>query len=506
MLFSKIEIDRKSRIPLHIQIKTQIQEMIFKNLLHEEKKLPPTRKLAQNLKVNRSTVISAYNELLSESLVESHVGRGTFVSRRNLIEKKYFPIEPLHWPRYFAASSEIIRSSIIRETMPLFSQEEVISFAGGVPATELYPINNIKKIIHRLLERKGGEIFQLTHSEGYYPLRKMLANWMSLDGKSTNINEILIVSGSIQGLYLIAKKFLDPKDLVIVENPTFLGALQIFKSVGARIIGVPGDEMGMRIDILENILTREKPKFIYILPTFQNPSGTVLSLERRNKLLDLAYKYQVPIIEDDPYSKLYYEKMPPPSLKSLDRNNNVIYLSTFSKILFPGLRIGWLAGPKEVIERLTQSKHIIDINTNSIGQIVIYEFCKEGFLEKYLLQIQKAYAHKRDIMISALEKYCSSHMIWNKPGGGFYLWCKLNNGLSSIELLRDAFNEKVAFIVGKAFSPNGNKEDCLRLNFSYQNEELIEEGIQRLRKALRKLKKRSKVKIEKEDYFSKPIV
>ena len=502
----KIKVDRKSNIPLYLQIKNQIKEMILSNVLSEGMRLPPTRKLAEFLKVNRSTVVSAYDELLAEGLVETHVGRGTIVKRKDFSPGRDFIFYPFDWTEYLAFSPESVHDSLIRDIISYCSQEGVISLGAGVPAPEIFPVEEFQEIIDYLLRKEGKLIFQHFPTEGYYPLRKMLADWMIEEGKTINADEVLIVAGSQQGLYLLAKIFLNPGDSVVVESPTYLGALQVFRAFKARIIDIPVDDKGIRVDILENFLSRQIPKLIYILPSFQNPSGAVLSLERRKKLLELAYKFQIPIIEDDPYSKLYYKEPPPFSLKSLDRHNYVIYLSTFSKILFPGFRIGWLIAPKAVIERLTRIKQFLDLHCNTLGQRAIYEFCKQGLLEKHLKKARKVYSRKRDIMISALKKYCSPYISWNTPQGGFYLWCRLNKDLKSSELLKEAFRKKIVFIIGEAFCIEGKGENWLRLNFTFHKEELIQEGIKRLGKALSGLIKKSQVEIETEKPVNKPIV
>ncbi len=506
IILNRIKIDRKSKVPLYLQIKSQIQEMILTGILSEGMRLPPTRKLAEFLNINRSTVVSAYDELLAEGLVDAHVGRGTIVKKRSFFQSENSVFHPFDWTEYLTFSPEPIRDSIIRDIISYCSQEGVISLGAGVPAPELFPTEEFREIIDCLLKKEGNMIFQHFPTEGYHPLREMLANWLVEEGKIVSANEVLVVAGSQQGLYLLAKIFLNPGDLVIVEIPTYLGALQVFRAVGARIISIPVDEKGIRVDILENFLSRQIPKLIYILPTFQNPSGVVLSLERRKKLLELAYKFRVPIVEDDPYSKLYYKDPPPFSLKSLDRYNYVIYLSTFSKILFPGLRIGWLIAPKQIVERLTQIKQFLDLHCNTLGQRAIYEFCKQGLLEKHFKKVREVYSRKRDIMISALTKYCSSFMTWNNPEGGFYLWCELNKGLKSKELLREAFYEKVVFVLGEAFHAEGEGEDYLRLNFTFQKEKLIEEGIRKLGRALNRLIKKSKTQKESERSVTKPVV
>jgi DNA-binding transcriptional MocR family regulator len=317
---------------------------------------------------------------------------------------------------------------------------------------------------------------------------------------------VFIVSGSQQGLYLLAEIFLNPGDVVIVESPTYVGALSVFRARGARIVGIPGDEKGLRVDVLENLLWRQVPRLIYILPTFQNPRGVVLSPERRKEILELAYRFRVPIIEDDPYSHLYFKNPPPASLKSQDKYDQVIYLSTFSKIIFPGLRVGWINAPRPVVERLSQVKQFLDLHSPTLGQRALYEFCRRGLLEGHLEKSREIYARKKDIMLKALHRFCSPWLTSTDPEGGFYLWGELPPGWDSKELLREAVDEKVVFVGGETFFPEGEGQNYLRLNFSFQPEELLIEGSRRLGRALTKLAERNKDHQERRKLNSKPIV
>ena len=506
-MIEKIVIDRRSRIPLYLQIKNQIQDMISQNVIPKGIRMPPTRKLSRLLGVNRSTIVSAYNELSAEGLIESRVGSGTVVCERKSVEETISPVDPLMWSEKFSVSSKSIHHSIIRESVNWLSQEGVISLASGYSPPEYYPMEDFKKIMKRLLAENSRMLVHQSTCQGHSPLREIISQKMMLEGMSADPDELIIVSGSMQGLYFLARVLLDPGDIVVVEKPSFIGALQIFREAGARIIGIPVDEEGMRVDILENIVSQQRPKLIYTLPTYQNPTGTVLSLERRQRLLITAYKYHVGIIEDNPSSRFYYGSTPPPSLKSLDRSNHVIHLSTFSKLLFPGLRIGWLAASQHVIERITRTRQFIDIQSNTLGEYVFYEFLREDLIERHLIKLRNLYSRKRDIMISALGKYCSSLMTWNKPGGGFHIWCRLNKGLSSRELLRESFYEKVTFLAGGVFFPEEVEGDqWLRLSFTYQPEDLIWEGIKRLSNALKRLEKKSQARIMPGRSLAIPIV
>ena len=502
----RIRIDRREPTPLHSQIKRQIQELINSGVLSEGKRLPPTRPMAKSLDVNRSTVVAAYEELIADGLVEARVGSGTVVTGKRYTERTPFFRRPLDWSEIFNISPKAAPDSLIRDTIVMTSQPGTISFAAGIPDPRLYPAGEFQRIIRSLMSRKSAGLFHLLPTEGYFPLMEYVSREMKRDGKSPSPEEVLITSGSIQGLYLLSKMFLNPDDLVVVESPTFFAALQIFSSQGARVLGIPMDEEGMKVDILESLLGRHHPKFIYTIPTFQNPSGRVMSVERRRKLLELAYRHSIPIIEEDPYSRIYFEDPPPPSLYFMDKYDHVIHLSTFSKILFPGLRVGWVLAAKPVIERLTWAKQFVDLSSNTLGQSVFHEFYRQGLLEKHQKTIRRAYARKKEIMSAALRRYCPSLLEWSDPQGGYYIWVKLNGELSSRSLLLELFSQGVAYMSGEVFFPDGKGQEWFRLNFTYPEESQIEEGIKRIGRALQRLGKKSKSREQKQKLLTQPLV
>jgi DNA-binding transcriptional MocR family regulator len=315
----------------------------------------------------------------------------------------------------------------------------------------------------------------------------------------------LILSGSQQGLDLAARVFIEPGDTIVVEEPSYIGALQVFRNARARMIGVPTDEHGMRTDILELRLERHRPKLIYTLPTFQNPSGAVLSAERRSHLLELAYRHRVPILEDDTYSELRYEGEPLPSLKAMDKHGFVLYLGTFSKVLFPGLRIGWLVAPRPVVRQFTLQKQAMDLHSNSIGQFVLDRFIKCGHFESHLQNVRRAYAAKRDAMLEALTAGAACGMSWTKPMGGFYVWCRLPDDIDRSRLLSQAVDTGVSFLPGWSCFVDEPGAIHLRLNFSYSNEERIREGISRLIGIVTRLAGQPRIRM-REEVGTQPIV
>lgn len=385
-------------------------------------------------------------------------------------------------------------SSVIRELLKLTEQPDIISFAGGLPAPEVFPIQKFREACAYVLENLGPQSLQYGATDGYLPLREMIARHTSRFSAEVNADNILITSGSQQALDFIGRLFINRGDYIVLESPTYLGALQAWNAFGAQYIPVRSDEHGMIVDELEAAL-RIGPKFIYVLPNFQNPGGSTLPLERRKQLVKIADKYGVPIIEDDPYGQLRYEGEHIPSIVSLDSeyrgpngghySGNVIYLSTFSKLLAPGLRLGWVVAPPEVIQKLAVTKQAADLHTSSFNQYVAYEVAKGGFLDEHVKLIRATYKERRDVMIEMMEEMFPSGVTWRKPHGGMFLWSVLPEGMDSSEMLKRAIERKVAFVPGEPFHPNGGGKNTLRLNFSYSSPEIIREGMARLAETLK---------------------
>jgi 2-aminoadipate transaminase len=401
------------------------------------------------------------------------------------------------WKSRFALRTKNIKSSAIRELLKITQHPEVISFAGGLPAPEVFPVARFQEACRKVLEVNGHQALQYGASEGYEPLREMIARHIVRYGIKAKTENVLITSGSQQALDLIGKLLINPGDRILVEAPTYLGALQAFNVYGAEYVSVLSDEEGLRTEHLEGPL-RTGPKFMYVLPNFQNPGGTTLSEGRRHQLVLLADKYGIPIIEDDPYGQLRYEGEHLPPLVVLDRENlrgddgysigNVIYLSTFSKTLAPGLRLGWIVAPADVIAKLVQLKQGADLHTTTFGQMVAYEVAKDNFLDEHVKLIRKVYRERRDVMLEALKKYFPAEVTWTHPQGGLFLWVTLPEGMDCNKLFEAALKENVAFVPGDCFyASNFVKEGCrhLRLNFSYGQPEQIREGIRRLSVAIK---------------------
>lgn len=393
------------------------------------------------------------------------------------------------WDHRYAQRTQRMGSSAIRELLKLTEKPDIISFAGGLPAPDVFPVEDFKHACTRVLDEFGPQSLQYSTTEGYLPLREMIARHTARYGLHITPDNILITSGSQQALDLIGKVFINRGDRILVEQPTYLGALQAWNAYGAEYVTVPMDENGMDTDRLEAVL-RTGPKFIYALPNFQNPTGVTMSLERRRRLIQLADQYGVPIIEDDPYGQLRYEGDHLPALCVLDdqyRENgsepyrgNVIYLSTFSKTLAPGLRLAWVIAPAEVIRKLVQAKQGADLHTSSFGQMVAYEVARGGFLDRHIWLIRRVYGERRNIMLEAMEEHFPSSVHWTHPLGGLFLWATLPEGMSSPEVLSVAIERNVAFVPGGPFFARGGGETTMRINFSNATEEKIRLGIERL--------------------------
>lgn len=494
----EIPLDRESRTPIYLQIVDRLRELILKSALPEGGRLPPSRKLAETLGVNRTTVIQAYNILWSEGLVESRVGSGTVV--RPSTDTEASPASPPPWRMLFAPQVESVEQEV-REILKVFSHEDVISLAAGLPPSDLYPIAEIAQLTSDVYANEGESLLHWSSVEGYLPLRRLLAEQIA----GLSPGEVLILSGSTQGLYLLARNLVEPGDSVVVESPTYLGALQAFEAAGARFIGVPIDRDGMNMGMLESVLSRTQPKFIYTVPAFQNPTGANMTLEKRRAILDLAYRYRIPIVEDDPYGPLRYEGDALPSLKALDTRDHVIYLSSFTKTLCAGLRVGWMAAPRSVIERLVPARYLIDFFTNPVTQAVVYHFCHRGLLERHTFQMREEYRKRRDAMIAALRRHCPM-LTFTEPEGGYFVWCRLPRGVNAKELLREALKERVAFIPGAIFYPDNRGQDRIRLTFTSHPPAVIQEAVRGLGVALRRVEKARMKEPLEEEAGLRPIV
>lgn len=386
----------------------------------------------------------------------------------------------------FAKRMSYLKASEIREILKVTERPEVISFAGGLPAPELFPIDAIKKVNQIVLEESGEKALQYTTTEGYAPLRTWIANRMNARlGTSFDADNVLITHGSQQALDLSGKVFLDEGDVVLCESPTYLAAISAFKAYGCKFLEVPTDENGMIITELERILQNtENVKLIYAIPDFQNPTGRTWNLERRQELAKVSAQYNVAVIEDNPYGELRFEGEPLPSIKSFDTEGNILCTGSFSKIFCPGYRIGWIAGDKEIIKKYVLVKQGADLQCNTIAQMEIAKYLELFNIDEHIAKIVETYRIRRDLAVSTMEKVFPKNITFTRPQGGLFAWVELPAHINARDVLTKSLEQNVAFVPGGSFFPNGGKENTFRINFSNMPEDRIVEGLGRLAKVL----------------------
>ncbi len=395
-----------------------------------------------------------------------------------------------NWEQRYARRMSNIKASFIRELLKVTQQPDVITFGGGFPASELFPIEKVRAACEKVLKENGQKALQYTTTEGYPPLRQWLADRLAQYGINVGADNVLITSGSQQALDFIGRVLLDEGDRILIESPTYLGALQAWNAYGAKYETVNTDDNGIVPEDFE-VKIGTNVKFAYILPNFQNPMGVTLPLERRQKLVKIAAERGVPIIEDDPYGQLRFEGEPVKPLCVLDGelrkndgdktfNGNVVYTSTFSKTLAPGLRMGWVVGHPDLIRKMVLAKQGTDLQCSTFDQYITYELVTEGFLDEHINLIRRVYKERRDAMIEAFEEFMPDGTTWTVPQGGLFLWLRLPEGCDALELFPLAIEEKVAYVPGIPFYPNGGPRNTMRLNFSAAAPERIREGVHRL--------------------------
>jgi 2-aminoadipate transaminase len=391
---------------------------------------------------------------------------------------------------FYSKNALNMKRSEIRELLKITRNPDIISFAGGLPGPETFPVKDLEDISCQVLREKGALALQYGPTEGELPFRQEIAKWLNREKAGIKPENILITAGSQQGLDIISKIFLDPNDIIILELPSYIGGLQAFIAYRARMIGVPQDYEGMRMDLLEKELEKlakkgKKPKFVYVVPDFQNPSGVTMPLERRKRLLELACQYEIPIVEDSPYRDLRYKGEAVPAIYRLDKENYVIALSTFSKLLSPGLRLAWIMAPTEWMDRMVVAKQSMDLCSPTYTQLMAAEYLRRGLLPRQIENICRIYGKKLEVMLKALEKCMPKEVEWSKPEGGLFLWVKLPKKMSANDLFPKAIEKKVAYVVGSAFHCNGKGQNTMRLNFSFSTEQQIDEGIHRLAEVIK---------------------
>ncbi len=516
-LVTPVTLDRASDVPIYRQIVRQIREGVRIGSLRRNERLPPTRALAVTLGINRLTVAKAYAELAKAGLITSHVGRGTFIdpevprpvgsgSTSARVPASKPTDMKLAWGSLFSRSTERALEAGPPPAAQGNAAPGVISFASLFPDPALFPADSFRKALDRVLRTQGRRILGYGPPAGNHALREMIAGGLRKVGMDVATDEIVITTGSQQGIDLVARALLDPGDVVLVENPTYTGAVQVFECYGAAIICIPIDEEGVVVPQLEEAVDRHRPKLIYLMPNFQNPTSATMTLKRRYHLRDLAARHRLAVLEDDFGGDLVYEGPSLPSLKSLDRGDNVVYLSTFAKKFLPGLRIGWIAAPRPLASRLIGLKKITDYSTSVLLQVALHEFCRRGDLDRHLAKVVERYRGRRDSMISAMKKHFPSEAAWTRPRGGLVIWVTLPDGVAAREVADSA--EKRGILVGRGdiFYVNGGNQQHLRLTFSQASKREIHRGIRILGETIKQEMRTGRLAQKREATETLPLI
>lgn len=393
---------------------------------------------------------------------------------------------PVNLARHFSDRTKELRASEVRELLKLLQVPDMISFAGGFPNPETFPSEIIREILNDVLKKDGGQALQYGITEGYAPLREAVANRMNKKGIDCSKDEVLIVSGSQQVIDLMGKIFIDPHDTVVVTAPTYLAAITGFSALQASFESIPIDQNNMRMDIFEERIKKlakrsNPPEIVYALPNFQNPAGVTMPEKNRKRLVDLASEYDFIILEDDPYGDLRYVGEHLKAIKSYDDEERVVYMSTFSKILSPGLRVGWVVAPEDILKKLVVCKQSTDVCTNVLGQRIAHEYITRGHIDPQIEKIKKIYSRKMHLMLNGMDEFMPDGLTWTRPEGGMFLWATLPEGTDSSDMLKKALKKRVAFVTGKAFYADPRDGlNTMRLNFTHPSDDLITEGLRRL--------------------------
>ncbi|WP_426983599.1 PLP-dependent aminotransferase family protein [Brevibacillus borstelensis] len=476
--WDQIVLDAVEKEPLYKQISRQIEQMVHEGKLKPGTRLPSERRMAELLKVSRMTITLANEDMKARGIVRSQQGSGTYIMRGPQMERTE---QVVTWHADFAYQTGNVNHAM-EEIMRFGRDPRLINFAGVGTAPEVHPGIELSQYFAEHL-RKNPILLQLpAPTQGYEPLRIDACKWLEESGIHADPKEIMIVSGAMQGLDLISRLFLAPGDYVIMEDPGFLAASDAFTATGAKILRITLDQEGIRIDNLENLLMQFPVKFIYVNPTFHNPTGVTMSLKRRKDLLVLAKKYRVPIVEDDPFSLIYFGKKPVPPLKALDQDNYVIHLQSFSKYLFPSLRVALLVAPEGIISNLSTIKQRIDLHSNNLTQIAVHAYLTEGRLSVHAARLRQAYSARlsliREIVKDMPEIRCSM------LEGGVFLWCRIPSQVRAERLLQTALRKGVSFVPGNWMSGVGLGENYLRLAYTQPSLDLLKTGFEMIREAI----------------------
>lgn len=478
-----IALDRDGEEPIYRQLIRSIRAQIESGELPAGTRLPASRDLARQLNISRISVVNAYAELRAQGFLSAHAGRGTFISGDPGSATSH-----ANGDQTAPAEAPTTPDRSIREMMRMGRKPGVISFSQGSPPPEFYPLRALRDAINTVLERDGAQALGYEVTEGFPPLRAAVRDYVSALGIRCSADQVLITGGTQQALDLVVQALLGEGDLLVTENPTYLGMIDIARTRRVQLHGINLDQDGIRLDMLENFILDRRPKLIYVMPTFHNPTGIVMSLHRRRQLLNLANEYKIPVLEDGVYHELRFEGESLPPLKALDDTGIVLHASGFTKMMIPGIRIGYLISDATHYERLVRVKQAADIATAGLNQRAVHLMLERGALAQQLERNNRELHRRRDAALAAAVKYLPPGSIWNTPQGGLYLWVQLpKTGPTAAELYVSAVQAGVAYAIGSVFHTNNGGSHRIRINYGAHRPADIEEGFKRLGRAWREL-------------------
>lgn len=491
-----MKLDRKASVPLHRQIFLQVKDLIEKKNLKPGDRLPASRSLAERLGVHRSTVYRAYEELGAFGYLQSRPGSYSVVRHRQQIAnfKAGKPRGLVSWDSASSVSGKQLFQSFrkFHPLSPLSEMESCIDLAPLDLDSRLFPISDFRRVMNKVLLDYGADILKYGLCEGFRPLREYIAQRMQIHGISIGVDEILITNGSQNGIELVLKMLNDPDRPILVESPTYSNVIPLFRYYNSKTIGIPMTDSGLDLHCLEETLEIHRPSFLYTIPNFHNPTGITTDQSHREALLNLCEKHQLPIVEDAFEEEMkYFGKVALP-IKSMDRHQIVIYLGTFSKVLFPGIRLGWIAADKDCIQRLTSVKKFSDLTSNSLMQAALYEFCRRGYYELHIKRMHREYRKRMQTALRSLKRYLiSSQVKWTEPTGGYLIWIHLRNiNMPQLQIEDILRQHGVTVAFGDHFFSTESVHRFFRLSISTLDEREIEEGIRRLGGAISDMYKR----------------
>ncbi len=487
-----IPLDRDSEEPIYRQLIRHVRAQIESGSLTAGTRLPASRDLARQLNISRISVVNAYAELRAEGYLSAHAGRGTFVSGgRETTTANAAPTPQTNGRangHTDMAGSNSYPDRSLRELMRMARRHGVINFSTGAPPSEFFPVSHLREALNAVLDRDGSDALAYEVPEGYAPLRASVRDYVSALGIRCSSEHVLITGGTQQAIDLVVQSILSEGDLLVTETPTYVGMIDIARTRRVRLFGLAMDDDGIRLDMLENVILEHHPRLIYVMPSFQNPTGRVMPLHRRRQLLNLAHEYHVPILEDGVYHEFRFEGEAYPPLKALDEHGIVIHASGFTKNLLPGLRIGYLISDGVHHERLVRVKQAADISTPGLNQRALHWLLEHGVLALQMERNIRELRRRRDVALAAARRYLPPGSKWDKPQGGLYLWVELpKTGPTVAELYIQAVQTGVAYALGNLFYANGSGSYHMRINFGAQKPVDIEEGFKRLGRAWREL-------------------